>query len=182
MKKVEKIEKLEKALERAKNCMHPDNFTLPMISEAAITVSSYGFNEDDKLVCTIPVPNITGKIDWRTELPRDKYVRGEGDEKGEWVAEEGWELQREDEEGEHWVLPEHKVVDYMVPERTCIIETREQYQVRAKVESERNISKILETAKAIREMYYACGDLVDQDVVVGVTLRDIDTLWSETYK
>ena len=40
----------------------------------------------------------------------------------------------------------------------------------------------LETAKAIREMYYACGDLVDQDVVVGVTLRDIDTLWSETYK
>ena len=114
MKKVEKIEELEKTLERAKNCMHPDNFTLPMISEAAITVSSYGFNEDDKLVCTIPVPNITGKINWRTELPRDKYVRGEGDEKGEWVAEEGWELQREDEEGEHWVLPEHKVGDYMV--------------------------------------------------------------------
>ena len=176
MKKVEYAGELEETMERLKNYIHPDNSVLHMISDAAITVSTYGIDEDDKLVCTIPVPSLTGRINWRTELPRDKYVQGEGDEKSEWVAEEGWELQREDEEGEPWALPEHKVGDYIVPERTCIIETREQYRARAKVESEKNILKILETAKAIREMYYACGDLVDQDVVVGVTFRDIDTL------
>ena len=94
----------------------------------------------------------------------------------EWIVEEGWELQREDEEGEHWVRPEHEKDGYVVPEKTCLIETREQYRARAKVESEKNISKILETAKAIREMYSACGDLVDQEVLVGVILRDVDTL------
>ena len=176
MKEVDYAGELEETLERLKNYMHPDNFSLPMISDAAITVSTYGFDENDKLVCTIPIPSLTGKIIWMNSLPRDKYVPGEGEEKGEWVVEEGWELQREDEEGEHWVLPEHKVGDYIVPEKTCLIETREQYRARAKVESEKNISKILETAKAIREMYSACGDLVDQEVLVGVILRDVDTL------
>lgn len=176
MKEVDYAGELEETLERLKNYMHPDNIGLPIASDVLITVSTYGFDEDDKLVCTIPIPSVTGKIFWMNALPRDKYVEDEDGEKGEWVVEEGWELQREDDEGQHWVRPEHKAHGYVVPEKTCLIETREQYRARAKVETEKNIFKILETAKAIREMYSACGDLVDQEVLVGVTLRDVDTL------
>ena len=154
-------------MKKSRKFIHPDLAYLMDTSEAMISVFSKTFAGEKKLVCRIPIPDITGNVRWTTQrLPADKYVPGENGEKGEWVVREGWVRAEGDPElGEHWVLPEYEKDGIKYAEKTYIIEDREQFNRRQAKETDKNISKIMAAAKAVQDMYRDCGDIPDEDYV-----------------
>lgn len=151
-------------MKKSSKFIHPDNAYLMNTSEAMISVFSKTFLGEKKLVCRIPIPDITGNVQWTTQsLPADKY----DGEKGEWVVREGWVRAEGDPElGEHWVLPEYEKDGIKYSEKTYIIEDREQFNRRQAKETDKNISTIMAAAKAVQGMYRDCGDIPDEDYVV----------------
>ena len=80
---------------------------------------------------------------------------------------------KEDEEGQHWVLPEHEVntrtSSYTYPERSVLIETHEQFTRRREKVKAANLEMVHKVAESIRQMYRDCGDFWDANCTVQVT-------------
>ena len=142
-------------------------------SDMKINVYSHThLGEDWELVCSIPINDITGAIRWHSTLPETPTFKG-GKQVGS-AVEEGWEMVKEDAEGQHWILPEHEVdtgtsTTYTEPERSVLIETHEQFMKRREKVKAANIEMVHEVAKTIRKMYLVCGDFWDAECTVQVT-------------
>ena len=141
------------------------------LSDVKINVYSSGhLGEDRELVCTLPINDITGSLRWYSELPETPTFK---DGKHASVVEEGWEMIKEDEEGQHWILPEHEVntgtSSYTYPERSVLIETHEQFTRRREKVKAANLEMVHKVAESIRQMYRDCGDFWDADCTVEVT-------------
>ncbi len=142
-------------------------------SDVKISIFSHtDLGEDWELVCTLPINDITGAIRWYATLPETPiYKKGKLVES---VVEEGWEMVKEDEEGQHWILPEHEVdtgtsTTYTEPERSVLIETHEQFMKRREKVKAANLKMVHKVAESIRQMYRDCGDFWDANCTVQVT-------------
>jgi hypothetical protein len=138
-------------------------------SDVKIQVYAHSqIGEDRQLVCTLPINDVCGAIRWHSELPKTRRVE-EGAEV-EYLVDERWEMVREDDEGQHWKLPEHKAGNgHTMYEQTVLIENHEQFQARREKMKAANIQMIYGVAKAIRRMYFDCGDFWDDDCTVEVS-------------
>ena len=177
---VEKREQLENAAIQDPDhadkyqTVHPDNAHWMTGSDAYITVYTAGYDHNyDRMpkcrVCTIPVPDLTGGMRWNTKLP-DTYRLEERDEHGRYKFEVSpyWELDQEDEYGQHWHHPEIETDTQMLGEQYFLIEDRDQFRRRQKKEYLEKMNHAIWLAGQIQEFYNGVGQFPDEEVEVQV--------------
>tara|TARA_R100000935_G_scaffold30406_1_gene50763 strand:+ start:591 stop:1469 length:879 start_codon:yes stop_codon:yes gene_type:complete len=153
--------------------VHPDNSYWMRNSDAFIKIYTWGPEVnyemvDKNRVCTIPIPETSGRLRWHTKLPTQRREKKNGDV--DWVVSDEWKMVQEDEFGQHWEKPE----DDHSPIQTCLVESREQYESRQAIHRKKNVDTIMRIAKDIYAMYSDCGDWPDNEVGVDVLLANIN--------
>ena len=154
--------------------VHPDNAYWMSASDAYITIQTIGYDDSyDRMpkcrVCTIPVPDLTGGMRWKTELPKG-YRLEERDEQGRYVYKVSphWEMVKEDEYGQHWHHPEMETDMQVLGEQDFLIENHEQYSRRRNKEHLEKMNHMIWLAGQIQEFYNGVGHFPDEEVEVQV--------------
>ena len=126
-------------------------------------------------VATIPVPDMTHNLQWYESLPRSRKTDADG--KITYEVMDTWELVSEDEFGQVWEKPEYEDDQGIThPKETCLIETRDQFKKRERLEKDKNVKLAKRAAQALSELYEACGGWPDAEVYVGLTFPRVELL------
>ena len=149
--------------------VHPENAYWMNNSDAYITIATTRYTRDwdrlpDQRVCSLPIPNITGNVEWHIQLPKEGY----GDDA---FVSPHWERIKTDDEGEHWHHPGIKTDDRTFSERNCLIESREQYRKRHAREKIEAIKKAAQLAQQIEAFYQEIDGFPDEEMSVKFTVR-----------
>jgi len=133
------------------------------------------FQQKKHRVATIPVPDMTHNLHWYESLPRSRKTDADG--KTTYEVMDTWEMVSEDEFGQVWEKPEYEDDQGIThPKETCLIETEAQYRKRERIEKEKNLKLAKSAAKALSELYEACGGWPDAEVYVGLTFPRVELL------
>ena len=189
VEKRERVEELESHLGVENNdpdfsekykIVHPDNAWWMQYSDAYITINTQGDGpEFDYLqgpkqrVCTIPIPNLNLSTTWHHKVPS---IRTYKDGKWEMVESNYWFLVDEDDKGQVWQRPDVDIDDRTYPGETVLVETREQFCARKKIETQEHIALLVDTAQRIGELYAKCGGWPDNEVTVDVEINNIENI------
>ena len=158
--------------------VHPDNAWWMEYSDAYITINTHGPEADYHMgnkqrVCTIPIPSLNLSSTWHHQPP---LVRTYNGEKWEFIECEEWEMISEDDKGQVWERPDVEIDGRTYPGETVLVETREQYSARKKIETQEHIALLVDTAQRIGEFYSKCGGWPDNEVTVDVEINNIDSV------
>ena len=158
--------------------VHPDNAWWMQYSDAYITINTHGpefdyYQGPKQRVCTIPIPNLNLSTTWHHKVPP---IRTYKDGKWEMVESEDWEIISEDDKGQVWQRPDVDIDGHFHPSETVLVETREQYSARKKIETQEHIALLVDTAQRIGELYAKCGGWPDNEVTVDVEINNIDNI------
>jgi len=177
---VEKREQLENAAIQDPDhadkyqTVHPDNAHWMSSSDAYITIQTTGYDHDfDRMpkcrVCTIPVPDLTGGMRWKTKLP-ETYRLEERDEHGryKYKVSPHWKMVKEDEFGQHWHHPEIETDIQTLVEQDYLIEDHDQFRRRQNKEYLEKMNHAIWLAGQIQEFYNGVGQFPDEEVEVQV--------------
>jgi len=172
------IENFEPAMSTKYRVVHPDNSWWMQYSDAYITINTHGpefdyYQGPKQRVCTIPIPNLNLSTTWHQKVPP---IRTYKDGKWEMVESDYWFLVDEDDKGQVWQRPDVDIDDCTYPGETVLVETREQYSARKKIETQEHIALLVDTAQRIGELYAKCGGWPDNEVTVDVEINNIDNL------
>ena len=187
VEKRERVEELEAllgadasdpALSEKYKVVHPDNAWWMEYSDAYITINTHGAESDYHMgnkqrVCTIPIPSLNLSSTWHHQPP---LVRTYNGEKWEFIECEEWEMISEDDKGQVWERPDVEIDGRTYPGETVLVETREQYSARKKIETQEHIALLVDTAQRIGEFYSKCGGWPDNEVTVDVEINNIDSV------
>ena len=189
VEKRERVEELEALLGVENNdpdfsekykIVHPDNAWWMQYSDAYITINTQGDGpEFDYLqgpkqrVCTIPIPNLHLSTTWHHKV---RPIRTYKDGKWEMVESNYWFLVDEDDKGQVWQRPDVDIDDRTYPGETVLVETREQFCARKKIETQEHIALLVDTAQRIGELYAKCGGWPDNEVTVDVEINNIENI------
>jgi len=173
IQKLDEVEAVDPDSADRYQTVHPDNSYWMRNADAFIKIYTWGPEVnyemvDKKRVCTIPIPETSGRLRWHSNLPTQRREKKNGDV--DWVVSDEWKMVQEDEFGQHWEKPE----DDHSPIQTCLVESREQYESRQAIHRKKNVDTIIRIAKDIYEMYSDCGDWPDNEVGVDVLLANIN--------
>lgn len=158
--------------------VHPDNAWWMEYSDAYITINTHGEESEyhsgpKQRVCTIPIPNLNLSSNWHHKVPGIRtYENGEW----QWVESDSWLLVSEDDKGQVWERPSVEIGERTYPSETVLVETREQYTARKKVETNEHISLLLDTARSITDLYSKIGGWPDNEVTVDVEINNIQDI------
>ena len=158
--------------------VHPDNAWWMQYSDAYITINTLGAEYDygeglKQRVCSIPIPNLNLSSTWHHKVPG---IRTYEDGEWQWVESDAWVLVSEDDKGQVWERPSVEIGDRTYPSETVLVETREQYSARKKVETQEHIALLVDTAQRIGELYSKCGGWPDNEVSVDVEINNIENI------
>ena len=158
--------------------VHPDNAWWMQYSDAYITINTLGAEYDygeglKQRVCSIPIPNLNLSSTWHHKVPG---IRTYQDGEWGWVECEEWEMISEDDKGQVWERPDVDIDDRTYPGETVLVETREQYCARKKIETQEHIALLVDTAHQIGELYAKCGGWPDNEVTVDVEINNIENI------
>ena len=158
--------------------VHPDNAWWMQYSDAYITINTLGAEYDygeglKQRVCSIPIPNLNLSSTWHHKVPG---IRTYEDGEWQWVESDAWVLVSEDDKGQVWERPSVEIGDRTYPSETVLVETREQYSARKKVETQEHIALLVDTAQRIGELYSKCGGRPDNEVSVDVEINNIENI------
>ena len=172
------IENFEPAMSTKYRVVHPDNSWWMQYSDAYITINTHGpefdyYQGPKQRVCTIPIPNLNLSTTWHHKVPP---IRTYKDGKWEMVESNYWFLVDEDDKGQVWQRPDVDIDDRTYPGETVLVETREQYSARKKIETQEHIALLVDTAQRIGELYAKCGGWPDNEVTVDVQINNIDNV------
>jgi len=174
------IENFEPAMSTKYRVVHPDNSWWMQYSDAYITINTQGdevefdyFQGPKQRVCSIPIPNLNLSSTWHHKVPP---IRTYKDGKWEMVECENWEIISEDDKGQVWQRPDVDIDGHFHPSETVLVETREQFCVRKKVETQEHIALLMDTAHQIGELYAKCGGWPDNEVTVDVEINNIENI------
>jgi hypothetical protein len=187
VEKRERVEELEALLGVENNdpdfsekykIVHPDNAWWMEYSDAYITINTHGDGVDwhpgpKQRVCTIPIPNLNLSSTWHHKVPS---IRTYQDGEWGWVECEEWEMISEDDKGQVWERPSVEIGDRTYPSETVLVETREQFYARKKIENQEHIALLMDTAQRIGELYAKCGGWPDNEVTVDVEINNIENI------
>ena len=187
VEKRERVEELEAllavdnddpALSEKYKVVHPDNAWWMQYSDAYITINTLGAEYDygeglKQRVCSIPIPNLNLSSTWHHKVPG---IRTYQDGEWGWVECDAWVLVSEDDKGQVWERPSVEIGDRTYPSETVLVETREQYSARKKVETQEHIALLVDTAQRIGELYSKCGGWPDNEVSVDVEINNIQDI------
>ena len=158
--------------------VHPDNAWWMQYSDAYITINTQGEEADFHLgpkqrVCTIPIPNLNLRSDWHHKVPSIRVWEDDG-----WkdVESDAWELVSEDDKGQVWERPSVEIGDRTYKSETVLVETREQFYARKRVETNEHISLLIDTARTITDLYSKIGGWPDNHVSVDVEINNIQDI------
>ena len=158
--------------------VHPDNAWWMEYSDAYITINTHGEEADfhsgpKQRVCTIPIPNLNLRSDWHHKVPGIRtYENGEW----QWVESDAWVLVNEDNEGQVWERPDVKIGERTYPSESVLVETREQFYARKRVETQEHIALLIDTARSISDLYSKIGGWPDNEVTVDVEINNIQDI------
>ncbi len=158
--------------------VHPDNAWWMEYSDAYITINTQGEESDfhsgpKQRVCTIPIPNLNLSSNWHHKVPG---IRVWQDGEWQWVESDAWVLVNEDDEGQVWERPDVKIGERTYPSESVLVETREQFYARKRVETNEHISLLLDTARSITDLYSKIGGWPDNEVTVDVEINNIQDI------
>ena len=158
--------------------VHPDNAWWMEYSDAYITINTHGEESDfhsgpKQRVCTIPIPNLNLSSNWHHKVPG---IRVWQDGEWQWVESDAWVLVNEDDKGQVWERPSVEIGERTYPSETVLVETREQYTARKKVENNEHIALLLDTARSITDLYSKIGGWPDNEVTVDVEINNIQDI------
>ena len=158
--------------------VHPDNAWWMQYSDAYITINTLGAEYDygeglKQRVCSIPIPNLNLSSTWHHKVPG---IRTYEDGEWQWVESDAWVLVSEDDKGQVWERPSVEIGDRTYPSETVLVETREQFYARKKVETQEHIALLVDTAQRIGELYSKCGGWPDNEVSVDVEINNIENI------
>ena len=97
---------------------------------------------------------------------------------GEWqyVESDSWVLVSEDNKGQVWERPSVEIGDRTYPSETVLVETREQFYARKRVETDEHIALLVDTARSITDLYSKIGGWPDNEVSVDVEINNIQDI------
>ena len=158
--------------------VHPDNAWWMQYSDAYITINTLGAEYDygeglKQRVCSIPIPNLNLSSTWHHKVP---LIQTYKDGKWEMIECEEWEMISEDDKGQVWQRPDVEIDDRTYPSETVLVETREQYSARKKIETQEHISLLIDTARTINDLYSKIGGWPDNHVSVDVEINNIQDI------
>jgi transcriptional regulator with XRE-family HTH domain len=158
--------------------VHPDNAWWMEYSDAYITINTQGEEADfhsgpKQRVCTIPIPNLNLSSTWHHKVPPIQTYK---DGKWEMVESDYWFLVDEDDKGQVWQRPNVDIDGQFYPSETVLVETREQYSARKKIETQEHIALLVDIAQRIGELYAKCGGWPDNEVTVDVEINNIENI------
>ena len=118
---------------------------------------------------------MTHNLQWYESLPRSRKT--DADVKITYEVMDTWELVSEDEFGQVWEKPEYEDDQGIThPKKTCLIETRDQFKKRERLEKDKNVKLAKRAAQARSELDDACGGWPDAEVYVGLTFPRVELL------
>jgi hypothetical protein len=85
-------------------------------------------------------------------------------------------LVNEDDEGQVWERPDVKIGERTYPSESVLVETREQFYARRRVETQEHIALLLDTARNITDLYSKIGGWPDNEVTVDVEINNIQDI------
>jgi hypothetical protein len=158
--------------------VHPDNAWWMEYSDAYITINTHGEESEyhvgpKQRVCTIPIPNLNLRSDWHHKVPTIPVWQ---DGELQRVESDAWVLVNEDDEGQVWERPDVKIGERTYPSESVLVETREQFYARRRVETQEHIALLLDTARNITDLYYKIGGWPDNEVTVDVEINNIQDI------
>ena len=158
--------------------VHPDNVWWMKSSDAYITINTHGAESDYHMgkkqrVSTIPIPNLNLASRWHSKVPSIRVWQD-----GEWqyVESNSWVLVSEDDKGQVWERPSVEIGDRTYKSETVLVETREQFYARKRVETNEHISLLIDTARTITDLYSKIGGWPDNHVSVDVEINNIQDI------
>jgi hypothetical protein len=158
--------------------VHPDNAWWMEYSDAYITINTHGEESEyhvgpKQRVCTIPIPNLNLRSDWHHKVPTIPVWQ---DGELQRVESDAWVLVNEDDEGQVWERPDVKIGERTYPSESVLVETREQFYARRRVETQEHIALLLDTARNITDLYSKIGGWPDNEVTVDVEINNIQDI------
>ena len=158
--------------------VHPDNAWWMQYSDAYITINTQGEEADFHLgpkqrVCTIPIPNLNLSSNWHHKVPT---IRVWEDDEWKDVESDAWVLVSEDDKGQVWERPSVEIGERTYPSESVLVETREQFYARKRVETNEHISLLIDTARTISDLYSKIGGWPDNGVSVDVEINNIQDI------
>jgi len=172
------IENHDPGLVNKYKIVHPDNAYWMEYSDAYITINTHGAESDYHMgqkqrVSTIPIPNLNLASQWHRKVPSIRVWQD-----GEWqyVESDSWVLVSEDDKGQVWERPSVEIGDRTYPSETVLVETREQFYARKRVETDEHIALLLDTARSITDLYSKIGGWPDNEVSVDVEINNIQDI------
>ena len=158
--------------------VHPDNAWWMEYSDAYININTHGEESEHHVgpkqrVCTIPIPNLNLRSDWHHKVPS---IRVWEDDKWKDVESDAWVLVNEDDEGQVWERPDVKIGERTYLSESVLVETREQFYARKRVETQEHIALLIDTARSIADLYSKIGGWPDNEVTVDVEINNIQDI------
>jgi len=158
--------------------VHPDNAWWMEYSDAYITINTHGDEVDwhsgpKQRVCTIPIPNLNLRSDWHHKVPS---IRVWEDDEWQDVESDSWVLINEDDKGQVWERPDVRIGERTYPSESVLVETREQFCARKRVETNEHIALLIDTARTITDLYSKIGGWPDNEVTVDVEINNIQDI------